>query len=145
MSRAPALVITRGFRIDPREIQIRYIHASGPGGQNVNKVATAAQLRFNVENSAALSSRMKQRLREIAGNRISKDGDLVITARRHRSQARNKQDAIERLGALLQRARRKQRVRVPTGPTRAARKKRLENKSRRGRLKAQRKRPGPHD
>lgn len=145
MSPAPALVVARGLRVDPREIQIRFIHASGPGGQNVNKVATAAQLRFNVETSSALSPGIKQRLREIAGNRISKDGELVITARRHRSQARNKEDAIERLRSLLQRASRKRRARVPTSPSRAARRKRLENKSQRGRLKAQRKRPGPND
>lgn len=145
MSRREGLSIGRGLQLDPREIRIRFIHASGPGGQNVNKVASAAQLRFNVDDSKCLPPDIRARLRSIAGNRISREGDLVITARNHRSQARNRIDAIERLRALIQRASRPRTRRIATKPTRAARKKRLEGKQRRGRLKAQRKRPSRDD
>lgn len=145
MGRPPALFVTRGLRIDPREIELRFIHASGPGGQNVNKVATAAQLKFNVDSSASLTPEVRTRLREIAGNRISKNGELTITARRHRSQARNREDALKRLRGLLLRASRKRPTRIATTPTRAAKRKRLENKIRRGQLKARRRRPGLGD
>lgn len=145
MAETGPLIINRTLSLAPREIQIRFIHASGPGGQNVNKVATAAQLRFTVRDSQSLPNEVKERLYGIAGNKISRDGELVITARRYRSQARNRDDAIKRLLTLLARASRKPVPRVATKPSRAARKRRLDQKTRRGRIKAGRRKPGESD
>ena len=139
------LRINKSLSLNPGEIEISYIHASGPGGQNVNKVASAAQFRFSVRTSRSLPTEVKERLYNIAGNKITRDGDLVITARRYRSQARNRDDAIKRLLALLARATRKPTPRIATRPSRAARRRRVDQKTRRGRVKADRRRPGESD
>lgn len=127
--------------LDSGDVEVCFIHASGPGGQNVNKVASAAQLRYAVRDSRSLPEEIKERLYRIAGNRINRDGELIITARRFRSQARNREDAMKRLLALLARASRAPTPRIPTRPSRAARKRRADNKTRRGQVKARRRRP----
>ncbi len=145
MAESGPLTVSKSLSLASGEIEIRYIHASGPGGQNVNKVASAAQLRFPVRASPSLSDEIKSRLYRIAGNRISRDGDLIITARRHRSQARNRDDAIRRLLALLTRASVRPVRRVATRPGRAVKKRRVDQKTRRGRIKAARRRPSEND
>lgn len=145
MGRLPALVISRKLRLSPEEIHISFIHASGPGGQHVNKVATAAQLRFAVDASPSLPPEVKQRLRQIAGRRINKSGELVITARSHRSQLQNRDDALGRLQTLIQRAARPPPARIPTRTPASSKRRRLDAKTRRGKLKANRRRPGPDD
>ena len=140
--RGPGSLSARKFPgLDASDVEICFIHASGPGGQNVNKVASAAQLRYAVGQSRSLPDEIKERLYRIAGNRINRDGELIITARRFRSQARNREDAIKRLLALLARASRAPSPRVPTRPSKAARKRRTDNKTRRGKVKAARRRP----
>lgn len=114
--------------IPESELEFRFILASGPGGQNVNKVATAVQLRFDAERTRSLSDEVKQRLLDLAGSRATKDGVLVINAKRYRTQERNRQDARERLLALLRRAVHKPKPRRKTRPSRAAREKRLQAK-----------------
>jgi len=145
MVEAGRLSVNRHLSIAQGEIQVRFIHASGPGGQNVNKVATAAQLRFPVRDSPSLPDEVKERLYSIAGSKISRDGELVITARRYRSQARNRDDAIKRLLSLLARASRKPAPRIATRPSKAARKRRRDQKTRRGKVKAGRRRPDERD
>ncbi|WP_025812511.1 alternative ribosome rescue aminoacyl-tRNA hydrolase ArfB [Komagataeibacter kakiaceti] len=112
-----------------------YILASGPGGQNVNKVATAAQLRFDARNSPSLPHRIKQKLVEIAGSRMTGDGVIVLTARRFRSQIRNREDAVARLHDMIAQASTVQTYRVPTRPSRGQRRRRMENKQHRSRVK----------
>jgi ribosome-associated protein len=129
--------ITDAIEIDDRDIDERFVRASGPGGQNVNKVASAVELRFDVAKSS-LPDDMKQRLIALAGNRINADGVLLIDSREHRSQAQNRDAARTRLVALLQHAARRPKRRRPTKPGKAAREKRLETKKRRGVLKASR-------
>ncbi|GAN98038.1 peptidyl-tRNA hydrolase ArfB [Komagataeibacter europaeus] len=117
------------------ELHVTYILASGPGGQNVNKVATAAQLRFDARNSPTLSGRVKHRLVEVAGSRMTADGVIVLTARRFRSQTRNREDAVARLQDMITQASAVQAYRVPTRPSRTQRKKRMDNKQHRSRVK----------
>ena len=112
------IAVTHAVTLDDRDITIRYIHASGPGGQHVNKVATAAQLRYDPAGQRPLPAPVLQKLRAIAGGRMSADATLQITARRYRSQERNRQDALERLVRLLQAAAHRDAPRVPTRPTR---------------------------
>jgi len=123
------------FRIPNLEIIINYIHASGPGGQNVNKVASAAQLRFDVRNSPSLSEGVKQRLTRLAGKRMTEEGVLVIEARRYRERERNRLDAIARLHHLVEQALLPPAKRVPTRPSAGAVNKRLTTKKKRGELK----------
>lgn len=124
--------ITSTIGLDESEIETRFIHASGPGGQNVNKVATAVQIRFDVWRSHSVPEAVKARLVVAAGQRISKSGVITITAQRTRSQARNRDDAIARLAELIRSAARPPKVRRPTRPTRASRERRLTDKRQRG-------------
>ncbi|MFT9384409.1 MAG: alternative ribosome rescue aminoacyl-tRNA hydrolase ArfB [Acetobacter orientalis] len=133
-----AIQILPTLSLAETEVEVSYILASGPGGQNVNKVATAAQLRFNAAASPALSERIKQRLLEIAGSRATRDGVIVITARGFRTQLRNREDAIERLADLIREAAHRPAYRVATRPSRAAKRRRLDGKAHRATLKRQR-------
>ncbi len=127
--------ITKTISIDPREIEESFIRASGPGGQNVNKVSSAVQLRFDVRRSPSLPSDVRARAARLAGQRLTKEGVIVITAARFRTQEQNRADALERLVALLQEAARRHIRRVPTRPGRAAKARRTDAKTRRGALK----------
>jgi ribosome-associated protein len=136
--------VTNSITLDEREIQESFVRASGPGGQNVNKLATAVQLRFDVERSPALPEGVRARLKTLAGRRLTQDGVLVITAQRHRTQERNRQDALERLIDLIRRAATPPVPRRPTRPTLASKRRRLEAKSRRAGIKSLRSvRPAP--
>src|SRR5579863_5872260 len=130
--------ITDTLSLDDSEICESFIRASGPGGQNVNKVASAVQLRFDLRHSRSLPEPVRERLRRLGGHRVSQDGVLVITARRYRSQERNRQDALDRLVALIRRAAAPPRPRRPTRPSAASRERRLADKTRRARIKQQR-------
>jgi ribosome-associated protein len=130
--------ITDTLAIDDREVEERFVRASGPGGQNVNKVSTAVQLRFDV-NGSSLPNEVKTRLVTIAGSRMTIDGVLVIDAREHRTQAQNREAARERLVDFIARATRKPKKRRATTPSKAAKETRLASKKRRAKIKAGRK------
>jgi ribosome-associated protein len=136
------LHVTPQIAIEESELEEQFVRASGPGGQNVNKVSTAVQLRFDVERSRSLDDRVRQRLRALAGSRLTADGVLVIEARRHRTQAQNREDARERLIALVREAAKKPAKRRPTRPTRAAHERRIEGKRQRSERKLSRGRVG---
>ncbi|HSO10989.1 MAG TPA: alternative ribosome rescue aminoacyl-tRNA hydrolase ArfB [Anaerolineales bacterium] len=127
--------ITPSIYIDERELQFEYIRASGPGGQNVNKVATAVQLRFDIANSPSLASDIKGRLVQLAGKRVNTDGVLVIEARRFRTQEANREDAIRKFVRLVQKSMMEPKKRVKTKPTYASHEKRLKEKRQRGGIK----------
>ncbi len=129
------LRITHHIAIDEREIAEEFVRASGPGGQNVNKLNTAVQLRFDVRHSPSLSHDVRLRLERLAGKRLTKDGVLVIIAQRYRTQERNRADALERLTALIREAAVRPAPRKATKPTKASRQRRLESKKRRGTIK----------
>ncbi|SPD73732.1 Peptidyl-tRNA hydrolase ArfB [uncultured Desulfobacterium sp.] len=129
------IYINDNISIDEREIYEDFIHASGPGGQNVNKVSTAVQLRFHVLDSPSLTDDVRSRLIRIAGKRISQEGFLIIEARRFRTQNRNRLDALERLIALIRRAAEPPKKRYPTKPTRSSKMHRMDEKRRRGETK----------
>jgi hypothetical protein len=141
----PLLRATRQVAIEESEVELSFVRASGPGGQNVNKVATAVQLRFDVTGSPSLSEEVRQRLLRLAGQRVSAEGVLVLTARRYRSQERNRQDALARLLELLRKAAVPPKPRRPTRPSRASRERRLGAKRRRGELKQSRRPRGDSD
>jgi ribosome-associated protein len=122
--------VTPSIVLDEGELNFEFVRASGPGGQNVNKVETAVQLRFDVAQSPSLPEPVRARLRTLAGRRMTQDGVLVIDARRHRTQSQNRQDAIDQLIELIRRASVRPKKRRPTKPTRAARERRLEAKRR---------------
>jgi ribosome-associated protein len=128
--------VTPHIALDDSELELSFMRASGPGGQNVNKVETAVQLRFDVRHSPSLPEGVRLRLERLAGRRLTQDGILVISAQRFRSQERNRQDAIDRLVALIQEAAVPPVRRRPTRPSAAARARRLETKGRRSSLKS---------
>lgn len=134
----PAIQVTNSLSIPLEAIDISFIRASGPGGQNVNKVASAVQLRFDVSKSPAIDAEMRERLRRAAGRRMTAEGVIVITARRFRSQERNRQDAIDRLTVLLQSVVDRPAYRRKTRPGRSALEKRLQTKQHRSIAKARR-------
>jgi ribosome-associated protein len=132
------LEITPNLAIDENEISEEFLRASGPGGQNVNKVETAVQLRFNVLTSPSLPEWVRQRLRQLAGNRMTDEGELIIEAKRFRSQLQNREDAREQLADLIRQATIRPKIRRKTKPTAASQRKRLERKSQRSATKRQR-------
>ena len=127
--------VTDHISIEEREIEESFVRASDPGGQNVNKLATAVQLRFDVRGSPSLPAEVRARLERLAGTRMTRDGVLIIIAQRHRTQARNREDALERLVELVRRAAVAPRLRRPTRPTAAARRRRVEAKKHRAGVK----------
>lgn len=129
------------IRIPEDELTERFVRASGSGGQNVNKVASAVQLRFDVRASPSLPEAVRQRLLRLAATRINHRGELVIDARRYRSQERNREDARQRLARWIERAARSPKPRKPTRPSRGAKRRRLESKKARGQTKRLRKTP----
>jgi ribosome-associated protein len=131
----PLITVTDSISLDERELDERFILSSGPGGQNVNKVASAVQLRFDVAGSPSLPEEVKQRLLRLAGKRASKDGVVILTARGERSQERNREDARARLIALIRRAAEIPKPRRATRPSRASVERRLQAKSLRKRTK----------
>jgi len=133
--------VTPHISIDEQEISMDFIRTSGPGGQNVNKVSSGVQLRFDVRNSPSLPEEVRQRLEKIAGQRMTNDGVLVIEAQRYRTQEQNRADAFGRLIGLVRRAAEKPKPRRPTRPSAASRRKRLEAKRRRAEIKRWRRVP----
>lgn len=145
MGRAAMIPVSDTIALADEEVSFTFIRASGPGGQNVNKVSTAAQLRFDVRASASLPEAAKSRLERLAGARLSADGVIVITARRHRSQERNRVEAIDRLVALIARALEEKPPRRPTRPGKAVKARRAAAKVRRASVKALRQAPSGDD
>lgn len=133
--------IASGIAFDPREVEESFIRASGPGGQNVNKVSSAVQVRLDLRRPGTLPEALRARAEALAGRRVTAEGVLVITAQRHRSQDRNRQDALERIVALLREAAIRPVIRRDTKPTKAARRRRTDAKVLRGEVKRLRSTP----
>jgi ribosome-associated protein len=131
-----ALEVTPALTIPDSDVSLSFVRASGPGGQNVNKVASAFQLRFDLAGTAALHERVKLRLRALAGRRVTDDGAVLIIARNHRTQEQNRREAFERLADLIRRALIEPKVRKATRPTRASKERRLTSKVRTQRTKS---------
>ena len=129
------LKITDQISLDERELEERFVRASGPGGQNVNKVSTAVELRFDLLGSASLPEGVRARLARLAGRRLSHEGILIIRADRFRTKERNREDARERLAELIRKATIVPKRRVPTEPSRASKERRRDDKKKRGRVK----------
>lgn len=136
------IVVTPAMVLADEELEFRFVRAPGPGGQNVNKVATAVELRFDAERSPGLSEAVRTRLRALAGRRLTADGVLVIQAHRFRTQERNRRDAVDRLVALLRAAAETPKLRRATRPTRASQERRISSKKQRAVTKRGRQRPG---
>lgn len=139
------LHITSDIAIAEEELEERFVLSGGPGGQNVNKLATAVELRFDAAGSVALPPAVLARLRRLAGRRMTAAGVIVIQARRYRTQEANRKDARERLATLIRRAVMTPKPRRPTRPSRAAKERRLQGKKQRGRTKQTRRRPGSEE
>ena len=131
----PMIRITRALSIDPADLSESFVRASGPGGQNVNKLSTAVQLRYPIDRLAGMPADMRARLIELAGRRLTHEGELIISAERFRTQTQNRADALERLVALLREASIRPRARIKTRPTRASQVRRVEGKVKRGAVK----------
>ena len=127
--------VTPRISLDEGELSVSFIRASGPGGQNVNKVSSAVQLRFDVRNSPSLPEGVKTRLKTLAGRRLTAEGVLVLTAQQYRSQERNREDAVQRLIELIRQAAVVPKARRATKPTLGSKKRRVESKVRRGAIK----------
>ncbi len=139
MGLAVGIQVTSSISIDESELEFDFIRTSGPGGQNVNKVASGVQLRFDVRTSPSLPEDVRQRLESLAGKRLTVDGILVIDARRFRTQERNRQDAVERFVNLVSKAAEVPTPRKKTKPTQASKMRRLDEKRKRGEIKRMRK------
>ena len=129
------IVVTPRIVLDERELEETFVRSSGPGGQNVNKLSTAVQLRFDVRRSPSLPDDVRARLERLAGSRLTGEGVLIIVAQRHRTQERNREDALARLIELIRQATERPKPRRPTKPTYASKKRRLEAKSKRSEVK----------
>jgi ribosome-associated protein len=141
----PMIPVTPSIQLDPRELEESFVRASGPGGQNVNKLSTAVQLRFDVAKSPSLPNDVRERLIRLAGSRVTQDGVLIIQAQNYRTQDRNREDAVARLVALIQAAAIRPKTRRATKPTKGSKERRLAAKSQRSGVKAMRRQPIGHD
>lgn len=139
------LSVTPDITIPEREIILEFVRASGPGGQKVNKTATAVQLRFDIVNSSSLPDDVRQRLLRLGGKRVTEDGILILQARRYRTQEKNRQDAIDRLRLLIERASRRPKIRRKLKPSLSSKRRRLELKRRQTEKKHWRRPPKPDD
>jgi ribosome-associated protein len=135
-SKAAPIWIAGALTLDPAEIDESFVRAAGPGGQHVNKTSTAVQLRFDVRHSPSLPPDVRQRLERLAGRRLTQDGVLVLVAQSQRSQKRNREEALDRLIELVRAAARRPTPRKPTKPTRASKRRRIEDKKHHGTIKS---------